>query len=66
MEKTKTQKEIIRSVADGQTYTLPLNTVSYHSFFQRAYELNKEDGWRHYDIRKSKANNTLTIIAHNR
>lgn len=58
------KKDIIRGVKDGEMLTLPLDKVSYRAFVQRCFEVNKEDGWRHYSISKSKLCNTLTIVAH--
>ena len=62
----ETKKDIIRAVKDGDMLTMPLSEVNYRAFVQRAYEINLEEGWRHYSISKSNLTNTLTIIAHKR
>ena len=61
--KKKTKKEIMRSLIDGAELKIPLEGESYGAWTQRARELNREDGWEHYEISRSVRFNVLRIIA---
>ena len=63
MEKKKTKKEIMRSLIDGAELKIPLEGESYGAWTQRSRELNREDGWHHYDISRNERFNELRIIA---
>ena len=63
MERKKTKKEIMRSLIDGAELKIPLEGESYGAWTQRARELNREDGWEHYEISRSVRFNVLRIIA---
>ena len=63
MKEERSKPEIIRSVADGDKLELVLSEVNEPAFRNRASELNKTDGYKHYRIASNSAMNTLMIIA---
>lgn len=69
----KTMKEIIRSVADGDkkmmsfpNYTADELRRRYMTFFSRASEINKEEGWKHYRLSLYSELGMFLIIAERR
>lgn len=62
-QKEKTKKEIMQSVPDGGTLTLPLAGENLNAWRVRAAEINRDEGYEHYSITANSRLNQLTIIA---
>ena len=57
------KRDILRQIPDGETLTLRLSDESWRAWYNRAWEINQEDGWAHYIVSKNVKLNTILIKA---
>ena len=70
MKDERSKPEIIRGVADGDRLVLTYEEdtvrqlrLRYRTFFVRASEINRKDGWQHYRVALSAELRQIIIIA---
>lgn len=54
---------IIKSIKDGDMRNFTLSKENVKVWRQRIYEINRLEGWKHYQISINRPNDTLTIIS---
>lgn len=58
-----TKRETLKSMPDGDTLTLKLSEENWRAWYNRAWEINQEEGWTHYVVSKNVKFDYLYIKA---